>query len=138
MRAAIDDLVARVPERAEPLTYYHELDDTLYTATRNSFVGELYALAGLESIADDLDDGTGYPQLSNEFVISADPDFIFLADAECCGQSIETLAARPGWAGMSAVTAGRVVLLDDDISSRWGPRAVDLLERIVEAVADAS
>ena len=29
----------------------------------------------------------------------------------------------------------QVVALDDDIASRWGPRVVDLLRSIVDAVA---
>ena len=36
---------------------------------------------------------------------------------------------------MRAVQDGRIVELDDDIASRWGPRVVDLLEAIVEATA---
>jgi iron complex transport system substrate-binding protein len=35
---------------------------------------------------------------------------------------------------MTAVARGSVVALDDDIASRWGPRVVDLLEIIVDAV----
>lgn len=137
MQADIEEIVAEVPERAEPLTYFHELDDTLYTVTSSTFIGELYSLAGLENIADPADaDGQagGYPQLSAEFLVDADPDLVFLADTKCCQQSAETFAERPGFASLQAVTAGQVVELDDDIASRWGPRVVDLLRAIVDAV----
>ncbi|MDP8953931.1 MAG: ABC transporter substrate-binding protein [Actinomycetota bacterium] len=138
MRRDIDALVARVPERPEPLTYYHELDDTLYSVTSDTFIGQIYALAGLKSVADAADptgEFGGYPQLSPELVVDADPDFIFLADTKCCGQSAETLAQRPGFQTLSAVAEGRVVELDDDIASRWGPRVVDFLATVVEATA---
>jgi iron complex transport system substrate-binding protein len=138
MRADIDELVASVPDRDAAPTYYHELDDTLYSVTSETFIGELYALAGLENIADEADpDGEfgGYPQLSAELIVAADPDFVFLADTECCGQTAETLAARPGFADLSAIADGNVVELSDDIASRWGPRVVDLLATIVEATA---
>ncbi|MBW3612212.1 MAG: ABC transporter substrate-binding protein [Actinobacteria bacterium] len=138
MRRDIDALVARVPERPEPLTYYHELDDTLYSVTSDTFIGQIYALAGLKSVADAADptgEFGGYPQLSPELVVDADPDFIFLADTKCCGQSAETLAQRPGFETLSAVAEGRVVALDDDIASRWGPRVVDFLATVVEATA---
>jgi iron complex transport system substrate-binding protein len=138
MQADIEDIVADVPERATPLTYYHELDNTLYTVTSSTFLGELYALAGLENIADPADaDGQtgGYPQLSAEFLVAADPDLIFLADTKCCDQTAATFAARPGFEGLRAVSDDRVVELDDDIASRWGPRVVDLLREIVDAVA---
>jgi iron complex transport system substrate-binding protein len=138
MRTDIAAIAAEVPDREVPLTYFHELDDTLFTVTSATFVGEIYTLAGLTSIADASDpDGAagGYPQLSVEVLIDTDPDLIFLADTKCCAQSAETVAARPGFEQLSAVTNGRVVELDDDIASRWGPRVVDLLRAIVSATA---
>jgi len=138
MRADIDEILASVPDRVVAPTYYHELDDTLYTVTSSTFIGELYTMAGLENIGDAADpDGTfgGYPQLSAEHIVTTDPDFVFLADVECCGQNAEALAGRPGFAGLSAVVEGHVVELDDDIASRWGPRVVDLFRTIVEATA---
>lgn len=138
MKDRITALAAKAPKRATPLTYYHELDNTLYSVTSKSFVGQIYSLAGLQNIADPADASGqtgGYPQLSAEFIVKANPDLIFLADTKCCGQTAETLAARPGFASLKAVTTGRVVLLDDDIASRWGPRIVDLLDTIVKAVS---
>jgi len=44
------------------------------------------------------------------------------------------LARRPGWSTLSAVRNGRVVALDDDIASRWGPRLVDLLRTVADAI----
>lgn len=134
----IDTLVAQVSEPEEPLTYFHELDDTLFTATSDTFIGQIYSLAGLENIADGADPGNSYPQLSAEFVVEADPDFIFLGDSECCGQSLETVAARPGWASITAVESGQVIPLDDDIVSRWGPRITEFLALVVEAVSSAT
>lgn len=137
MQADIEALLVDLPERDEPLTYFHELDNTLYTVTSSTFIGELYALAGLENVADPADaegQSGGYPQLSAEFLVAADPDLIFLADTKCCEQTAETFATRPGFEGLSAVSSGQVIELDDDIASRWGPRVVDLLGEIVEAV----
>jgi iron complex transport system substrate-binding protein len=137
IRADLDELVAEVPERAEPLTYYHELDSTLFSVTSDTFIGELYELAGLENVADAADaegQSGGYPQLSSEYLVDADPDLVFLADTKCCAQTAETFGARPGFDQLTAVAEGRVVLLDDDVASRWGPRIVDLLRQIVETV----
>ena len=84
--------------RHKGLRYYHELDPTYYTATSKTFIGAVYALAGLENIGDAADSGgTGYPQLSAEFIVNANPDVIFLADTICCGQDASTVAAREGW-----------------------------------------
>jgi iron complex transport system substrate-binding protein len=136
MKDDIDDITSSLPEREdEAPTYYHELDQTLYTATSSTFIGQVYDLVGLENIADAADDGSGYPQLSAEHIIDQDPDLIFLADTKCCGQTAETVAARPGWAEVTAVTEDHVVELDDDIASRWGPRVVDLLRTVADEVA---
>jgi len=141
VKSGIADLVAQVPQRATPLTYYHELDDTYYTATSKTFIGTIYALAGLKNIADAADkDGSGYPQLSAEYILQQDADLVFLADTTCCKQSLATVAARPGWKSLTAVKDGNVIPVDDDIASRWGPRVVDFLKLVVDATAkvDAS
>jgi iron complex transport system substrate-binding protein len=134
MRAEIQKITAASrPER--PLTYYHELDKNLYTATSSTFIGQLYKQLGMENIADAADkEGTGYPQLSAEYVVKADPDLIFLADTKCCGQSAKTVAARDGWEQLTAVKSGGVVELDDDVASRWGPRVVDFLKTVAAKV----
>ncbi len=135
IRDQIDSLASQLPLREEPLTYYHELDNTYYSLTSSTFVGEIYDHFGLVNIADPADaDGFGYPQLSEEFIIEQDPDLIFLADTKCCGQNAETVAARPGWDQLTAVQTGRVVELDDDIASRWGPRVSVLLAEISAAI----
>jgi iron complex transport system substrate-binding protein len=138
IEADIAEIAGSVEASDPPLTYYHELDQTFYSATSTTFIGQLYALAGLENIADPADDGSGYPQLSQELIVDADPDFVFLADTKCCEQSAQTVADRPGWSNLTAVKESQVVELDDDIASRWGPRVVDLLDTIVDAVNESS
>ncbi|SBT53917.1 ABC transporter substrate-binding protein [Micromonospora narathiwatensis] len=138
MKDDVATLTGSLPKRAEKLTYYHELGPELYTATSKTFIGSIYALAGLENIADPSDaDGKngGYPQLSQEVIVKANPDFVFLSDTKCCQQTAETVKARSGWAGVTAVKNNQIVALDDDIASRWGPRVVDLLRTIVDATA---
>ena len=138
MQADIADLIAAAPD-ASGLTYYHELDNTLYSVTSGTFIGQVYGLFGLDNVADPADaDGShfGYPQLSDEYLVDADPDLIFLADTLCCGQNAETVAARPGWNQLTAVQAGLVVELSDDIVSRWGPRLVDFIAAISDVLVD--
>ena len=139
MQSEIDEIVATTSAPAEPLTIFHEISDTLYSLDSTTLFGELYGLLGLRNIADSAEgDSGGYPELSAEFVVSADPDLIFLADTKCCGQSSETVAARDGWADMTAVQTGNVIELDDDVASRWGPRIVDFLQAVSDAVSAAS
>jgi len=133
LRAAVGEIVASA-EPASGVSFYHELDDTFYSVTSETFIGQLYAMLGLENIADAVGEGSGgYPQLSAEYIIQADPDLIFLADTKCCGQSAQTVAERPGWGRLAAVSGGGVVPLDDDVASRWGPRVLELLQQIADA-----
>ena len=53
---------------------------------------------------------------------------------KCCAQSAATVAEREGWSVLGAVGNGNIVELDDDIASRWGPRLVDLMRQIAEAI----
>ena len=135
MKSDIEAAIAKVPAEAAGLTYFHELDNTLYTVTSATFIGSIYALAGLTNIADTATDAaSGYPQLSPEFIVAADPAIVFLADTKCCGQTAETLAQRPGFEKLSAIANKSVVELDDDVASRWGPRTVDFVNAIVDGV----
>ena len=134
IRGDIAAIVEEVPQRRDAPTAYYELDDTYFSADSSTFIGRLVKLSGLANIADGVPgDGSGYPQLSAEYIVDEDPDVVFLADTKCCNQSAETVAARPGFADLTAVDKNHVVALDDDIASRWGPRVVDLLELIVES-----
>jgi iron complex transport system substrate-binding protein len=138
MKRQLGELVAAAP-KGKALTYYHELDSTPYSATSRTFIGQVYGLFGLTNIADQAPASAGdFPKLSAEFVAKADPDLIFLADTRCCGQNRDSLAKRPGWSGLSAVKNDRVVSLDDDIASRWGPRVVDFARTVAAAVQKAA
>jgi iron complex transport system substrate-binding protein len=136
MRAEMDAITASVSPPVEPLTVFHELDDTGFTVDSTTFIGSLYSRLGLQNIADRTEgDHGGYPQLNAETIIAADPDLIFLADTKCCGVTPENVAARPGWSAISAVANERVFAMDDDVASRWGPRVVDYYRQVAEAIA---
>lgn len=130
----VKTILQAVHAPARPLKVYHELDQTYYSATSGTFIGQMYKLLGLQNIADAAPGGNDYPQLSAEYIISSDPDLIVLADTVCCGQSMATVAARPGWSAIRAVRAGAVVPVEDAIASQWGPRIVLFLQAIARAL----
>jgi iron complex transport system substrate-binding protein len=131
----IDEIQSAAADAGKGMTYYYELDDTYYSVTSDTFIGNLLATLGLKNIADQAKGASsGYPQLSAEYIVSADPGLILLADTKCCNQSPEKVAKRAGWADLTAVKHDAVVPLDDDIASRWGPRIADLLQQVGDAV----
>ena len=131
MKSQLQAIVRSVPLSHRHLRVYHELDPTYYSATSDTFIGRIYSLFGFKNIADAADtQHTGYPQLSAEYILQSDPQIIVLAD----GQTPAEVAARPGWNTISAVKDHRVVAVNEDIASRWGPRIVDFA-RAVAAIA---
>jgi cobalamin transport system substrate-binding protein len=127
-------VIRSVPKSSRHLTVYHELDQTYYSATSGTFIGRIYKLFGFRNIADAADTThSGYPQLSAEYILSANPQLIALADSVCCGQSATTVAARPGWSNLAAVKDHRVIAVNDSVASRWGPRIVQFAKAIAKA-----
>ncbi|GAB3274304.1 ABC transporter substrate-binding protein [Parasphingorhabdus pacifica] len=135
MRAEIDEIVRKTPKPSRPLSYYHEISPDQYSASSRSFVGSIYGLFGLTNIADSAEGK--FPQVSQEHIIEANPDLIFLADTKCCAVSPRSVTDRPGWDTLTAVRENQIVTLDDDIAGRWGPRVVDMVRSISDAVTDA-
>lgn len=136
--AMIADIGGIVGDTVLPdgVTFYHEVDVTLYSASSASYLGQVYALLGLTNIADGVADpgGFGFPQLSSEYIVSQDPDIIFLGDLDF-GVTPESLADRPGWDGMRAVQSGAIIGLDSYLASNWGPRVVEFLRIVAAATA---
>jgi iron complex transport system substrate-binding protein len=137
-RVAVDR--SSIPSHpGKTLTAYYELDPTFYSLTSTTFVGSLMKSLGIVNIADAKSTTAdyGYPQLSSEYIVGADPKLIFLADTVCCSASATTVAARPGFSSVSAVANGEVIGLNDDVASRWGPRLSQLMNALTAAVKSA-
>ena len=134
LRHKVAAIVRATPRPSTPLTVYHELDQTYYSSDSHTFIGQMYALLGIRNIADAVGGSNHYPQLSAEYIVSANPDLIVLADTVCCGQTRATVGARPGWSTIAAVKTGEIVPVDDSIASQWGTRVVLFLKAVSSAV----
>jgi iron complex transport system substrate-binding protein len=135
MRDGIEQALAEAPD-ADGVTYFHELTPDLYTAAGSTFIGEVYGLFGLQNIADESKSRDDYPQLSQEYVVQADPDLVFLADGQCCDVAVTDVGKRPGWAQVSAVADQQVHVVDEDVASRWGPRVLDFVQQVSQILAE--
>jgi len=138
LQGQVKSIVGSLPKGGARLSVYHELSPDFYSATSKTFIGKVYGVLGLANVADKADKtGSGYPKLSPEYIVAADPDLIVLSDTLCCGQNAAKVKARPGWATIAAVKNGGVVGVSDDVASRWGPRVVDFMRSIATAVRAA-
>ena len=134
LRATITaDMKSIPPHPTKKITVYYEVaTHPYYSLTSQTFVGSLMKSLGLVNIAD-ADSTTadaGYPQLSAEYIISANPKLIFLDDS----QAPANVAKRPGFSKMSAVENNNVIALNEDIASRWGPRLGLLMNQLTAVV----
>jgi iron complex transport system substrate-binding protein len=143
MKSQVAANLAKAGTAHSDLSYYWELSaNPYYSATSQTFIGQVVSMFGLKNVADaaaKAADG-GYPQLTPEYILSARPQIIFLADNQPGdgGQTPAVVAARPGWSAIPAVTNHRIVGLNDDVASRWGPRLPQLVAEIAAAVESAA
>lgn len=97
--------VARQRQGQPALRVYLEVDNAMYAAGPDSFMGQLLAQLGVDNIVPS--SATGFPQLTPEYVVRADPDLIIQSHAA----SLRALAGRPGWGQLKALRQGRVCQL---------------------------
>jgi iron complex transport system substrate-binding protein len=127
----LDRTTASAGNKAAGKTYYIEVDPTLYTATSNTFIGALFGRLGMRDIANAAGHGSSYPQLSAEYLVKANPDYVFLADTVCCQQTAATFASRPGFSGLRAVRLHHVIPVNDSLASEWGPHSMEAFLQIL-------
>jgi iron complex transport system substrate-binding protein len=143
MKSQIAGYVAQAGSTHKNLTYFWEVQaNPYYSATSTTFIGQIVGLFGLKNIADAADKASdgGYPELSEEYIVAARPQIIFLADNFPAdgGQTPSIVAKRPGWDAIPAVKDNEIIALNDDIASRWGPRLPQLVQQISQAVEKAT
>ncbi|HEY7260276.1 MAG TPA: ABC transporter substrate-binding protein [Trebonia sp.] len=124
------------------LTYYWELGaNPFFSVASSTFIGQIMRMFGLKDVADAADKASdaGYPEVSEEFIITSRPQLIFLADNQPSdgGQTPAVVARRPGWSVIPAVQDHEVIPLNDDVASRWGPRLPQLVAQIAQAIEQA-
>ena len=138
MEDGVTDVVAAVEGADRPLALYEvfHAEGTTYTAGEGSFLASLLDLAGAEPLTGD-EQGV----ITAEALVAADPQLILLGAASydpSLGDpeaALETVAARPGWGELTAVTDGAVLpYFDDIVTTRPGPRIVDGLEALARAI----
>lgn len=103
----------------------------LITVGRGTFINNLLILAGGDSISSDA--VNDYPQFSREAVIARAPEIIVAPDAHG-GSEITDAELRATFATTPAARTGRIVRLNPDLTSRPGPRLIDGLEQLAQAL----
>ena len=134
MERRVEAVERAVADLDRPRTFYEVgvFEGTIYTAGEGSFLASLIETAGADPITGD----ARSTSIEIEDLVAADPELILLGDATY-DETItpESVAARPGWDSMTAVADGRVVVVSEDaVITRPGPRIVDGLEALARAI----
>jgi len=134
MATRVDAVEEAVADLERPRTFYEVsvFEGTIYTAGESSFLASLIETAGGEPITGD----ALSTSIELEELVAADPELILLGDATYDSTiTPESVAQRQGWEAMTAVGDGRVVVVTDDVViTRPGPRIIDGLEALARAI----
>lgn len=127
MKSQLDEIGEAV-EGAPVRCFLEIAQDPLYTVGSGTLLNELIERAGGENVVTQ----EGYVAYSTEQLVAANPD-VYLATKGSMNDPSD-ITGRPGYASLKAVADGRVYLLDDNLVSRPGPRIVEGIRQIAEAL----
>jgi iron complex transport system substrate-binding protein len=132
--AARLEALRAVTRGPRPRVWIEEWDEPLISGI--GWVSELVQIAGGQDVFAGLGRAQGARSriVAPEQVIAAAPDVIL---ASWCGKKVrpERIAARPGWADIPAVRAGRIIEIKSPLILQPGPAALtDGLDAILAAL----
>lgn len=134
MRTRAKAVADAVASADRPRTFYEVgvFEGTIYTAGADSFLASLIEIAGGDPVLGD----PLSTSIQLEALVAADPQLILLGDAAYDPTiTPDSVGARSGWEGMTAVADGRIVVMaEDPVITRPGPRIIDGLEALARAI----
>lgn len=117
--------------RQMPVSVYWEVWNPPYMSIgKDSFINELIEIAGGKNIFAGV--AEPYPVVSEEAVISAEPQVIIVPDT--MKDACEEVKARKNWKSVPAVQYDRIYAFDADMISRPGPRIAEAARLIGETI----
>jgi iron complex transport system substrate-binding protein len=134
MQAEDRSIEAQVGGSAPVSCFFEVYYPPLTTVGPDTFIADLLRRAGCDSVSDGAK--SDYPEWSVDDLVREDPQ-VYLVSSES-GVSTSAVAKRPGFDAIRAVADGRVMLIDSDLVSRPGPRIVDGLRELAEALHPAA
>lgn len=126
MKASFEELISKADGDGSKTVYFEvsPLEYGLWTAGSGTFMDEIATMLGLKNAFSDVE---GWAEISEEQVISRNPDFIVtLTMYSGTGpKPEEEILSRSGWESMTAVKNSAVLNLANNELTRPGPRLVD-------------
>ena len=137
LQQQIDQIKAAVANKPSPKTLL-EVDDSSpgkpYVFGGTSFGDELAQLAHIQNIFHDNMTNGGYPQVTDEAIISDNPQYVILTEDPAYGGNPASVYQRPNWGNVAAVKLHQVYRINANITQRPGPRLVEGLRCLAQIV----
>ncbi len=137
LQKQIDQIKAAVKGTTTPPILL-EVDDSApgkpYVFGGGSFGDELTQDAGAVNIFHNSTTNGGYPQVTDEAIITANPQYVILTEDPAYGGDPNTVYKRPNWGVIAAVKNHNVYRVNADITQRPGPRLVEGLQCVAQIV----
>lgn len=131
MKAKVDDIKKKAEGITDKKRVFVENSDApeIYTPGTGTFPQQFLDMIQAENIVTE----EGWIMISPETIVDENPDVI-LAIYSYIPNVVENIKTRDGFDAVTAVKEDHVVQLDEDITSRTGPRLADGLELFAKAV----
>jgi len=130
--AAIKDKAAAISDSDQKSVYIEVSGEpSIFTTGTNTFMQEMLDTINAKNIISE----EGWIQVDQEAVIAANPDAIITTYGAYSETSpIDQISSRKGWEEIKAVKEKQIVDVDSDMVTRSGPRLVEGVEAVAEAV----
>lgn len=131
MKTKVEEVVEKVKDEEER-TVFAETSPApeIYTPGNNTFMQEMLNLIGAKNISDDQDD---WYMMDPEEIVNRDPEVIIVM-YDYVPTAVEDVYKRDGFDTVTAIKEERVVQVDENLTSRTGPRLAEGLEEVAKAV----
>ncbi|ANU16434.1 cobalamin-binding protein [Planococcus maritimus] len=132
IQTQIEDVQERLAAVEEQEEVYVEISPSpeIYTTGKSTFMQEILDHAQVTNVFEDLE---GWPNISEEEVITRDPETI-LTTVSYVEDAVGDIEARDSWSAVEAIENGEVHFIDSDITSRPGPRIGEAVQLVAETV----
>jgi iron complex transport system substrate-binding protein len=133
MRAEADAIAENAEVRGPVSCFFEVYYPPLTTVGPNTFIFDLLERSGCDPVTEEAK--TDYPEWSVDELVADGPE-VYLVTPESA-KSVAAVSKRPGFAAIPAIEDHRVVLVDGDLVTRAGPRVIEGLRQLAEALGTA-
>jgi iron complex transport system substrate-binding protein len=137
LQQQINQIKAAVANTTTPKVLL-EVDDSTagkpYVFGGGSFGDELLQDAHAINIFHNDTSNQGYPQVTDEAIISANPQYVILTEIPQYGGDVNAVYKRPNWGGIDALKTHHVYRVNADIIQRPDQRLVDGLRCLAQII----